>query len=722
MYRKSAVAAALLFITASSDIHALGLGNINMQSALNQPMNAAIELTSAAGTDLSKVTVTLASQAAHQRLGLSRSRILNDFDFTIEQDNRGNAYIKVSSNAAVHEPFLEFLLELTWPNGHLLREYTVLVDPPITMPATPPTPAAPVVSSISSPAQAIQQRRSSARPAPSTVRASTAASADSYGPIRRNETLWSIAEKLRPGRGISMHQMMLALQRKNPQAFADNNINNLNAGATLKIPTRDEILSVSASEAFAETQRQYAEWQERGQPVEPAQDTLAVADTGTDSAAAVTTESRLQLMPPETEAVDGMATAGDPVEIDGTSAEASTETLNQQLALATEEAEANKAQSAEYQSQVSELEEQVETMKRLLELKDEELASMQQQLAADADNADINSEATAPAANEAEQMEEEPTTVATAAEDEAVNTVGDESRGIVNKLMDNPLLAGLGVLVAMLLGGFLWASTRQKNRTGIFDDEMTLEKHMAKAASSVKKDNAPPVIQVKEKEPEPAQASESSHDDSDPLTEADVYLAYGRIQQAEDVLQAALATSPQDNAIRLKLLEVYHAAGNVAAFDREASDFRNGVSAEDAMWLQVASLGHALSPGNPLYQAESKHAANDGEDLDSPSTPHQEHLLDGAVNEVADSALPESIEYSLDEGSDIAAIVDVNDEEDASEGLLSTADEVTTKLDLARAYLDMGDPEGARSILGEVMEEGNDDQKNEAEALMSNLA
>ena len=185
--------------------------------------------------------------------------------------------------------------------------------------------------------------------------------------------------------------MMLALQRKNPQAFADNNINNLNAGATLKVPSRNEILTVSASEAYAETQRQYAEWKEGIQPAEPAQEDPAVAETGVVTETAVTMESRLQLTAPEVDAVEGMATSGDPVEATGDSSEINTELLNQQLALATEEAETSKAQSAEYQSQVSELEEQVETMKRLLELKDEELASMQQRLSADADNTAVES-------------------------------------------------------------------------------------------------------------------------------------------------------------------------------------------------------------------------------------------------------------------------------------------------------------------------------------------
>ena len=740
MFRKSALTAALLLISASSQLHALGLGEIDMQSALNQPMEAVIKLTSAAGADLSTVTVTLASQAAHQRVGLSRSRILNDFDFNLEKDRHGNTVIRISSHGTVHEPFLEFLLELTWPNGHLFREYTVLVDPPITMPARPARPVTAVsrapasTAAVQTPAR--QSRQS--RPAPAVIRSSApapATRADSYGPIRRNDTLWSIAERLRPDNGISIHQMMLALQRENPQAFINNNINNLKAGATLSIPSRDEILSVSASAALTESAQQYSDWKEGTQPSEqdePTQEAPAVAETDVESEAVVTTESRLQLMAPEDDAVEGNATMGDPVEATGDSSESGTELLNQQLAMATEEAETSKVQSAELQSQVSELEEQLETMARLLELKDEALASMQQQLAADA--------AAEPAEAAPEEVEleivdetaeeaiaEEATAEDVSGEAAAMVENGDDSRGIVNKLMDNPLLAGLGVLVALLLGGFLWSSTRQKNHSGIFDDEMTLDKHLSGTASGSKKDSTAAVIEVSDSEPEQPLDSEPATDDSDPVTEADVYLAYGRIQQAEDVLQAALAASPDDSAIHLKLLEVYHAAGNVAAFNREASDFREGVKEEDAVWMQIASMGHALAPDNDLYRAVAIHTADANIDFDMDlsnmeNLADQDRPLDDAANDDTDSDLPETREINLDEAADMLAAGGDLDEEDVSEGLLSTAEEVTTKLDLARAYLDMGDPEGARSILGEVMEEGNDEQKNEAEVLISKIA
>lgn len=728
MHRLSVAAAALLLLTTSAYLHALGLGEIDMQSTLNQPMNAAIELTSSANTDLSTVSVTLASQAAHQRIGLSRSRILNDFDFTVEEDTRGNAIIRVSSRNVVQEPFLEFLLELSWPNGRLLREYTVLVDPPITMPATPAKPLTPVSRAPAPPATGTSQtQRRTSQPAPAVTRsptASAASSADSYGPIKRNETLWSIAERLRPGSDISTHQMMLALQRKNPQAFAGNNINNLKAGVTLAVPTRNEIEALSASAAFAETQRQYSEWNENAgaeapagaseaTPVQASAEAAATADSG---------ESRLQLVAPDLDAVEGAANPGDPLEAGGEAG--SSESLNQQLAMANEEAAASKAQAEEYQSQVSELEEQVETMKRLLELKDEDLASMQQRLASDApvetlvdDSAALEEIETPEAIAEtaAEDIEIEEPAVA---EEVAVAIQDDsEPRGIVSTLMDNPMLAGLGALVAMVLGGILWSSMRRKKDTGLFDDELTLERHMERRTGADEQGQTPQPLDVQEhaKDTED-QVVQDSGEESDPITEADVYLAYGRIQQAEDVLQAALAGSPDDNAIRLKLLEVYHAAGNATAFDREASDFRDGVTEEDAAWIQVASMGYAMSPDNNLYRAAAGHTDDVAREID----------LDGDLDTLADhnidivqvdedttaNDLPESIEFTLDD----------DDEEDVSEGLLEVSDEVTTKLDLARAYLDMGDPEGARSILGEVMEEGNDEQKNEAEALISKLA
>lgn len=731
MLKKSAVAAALFFITVSSNVHALGLGALDMRSALNQPMNAVIDLTSASGTDLSKIKVSIASQQAHDRTGLSRARILADFKFSVEQDNRGNTFIRVTSSDAIHEPFLEFLLELEWPRGRLLREYTVLVDPPVTMPARAPVPVTPVSRApapvVQSPVR--QSRPASARPVTAPVRtaAAPASSADSYGPVRRNETLWTIANRVRPGSDISVDQMMHALLRENPQAFMNNNINQLKAGATLRIPDREQIMSITTNEARAESNRQAREWRDgQSAPVQesepqeaPPEEPEAVAETE------VETESLLQLTAPEDDAIEGAATAssGDPQAAESGSAAG----LNNQLALAAEEAEASKARSEELQTRVTELEQQIETMKRLLELKDDALADLQQQEVSGTalDTATDTPEGTATEmAEETDVIEIEELPVEEVAESEPEPEPEPESvpRGIVNKLMDNPVLAGLGVLVAILLGGFLWASTRRKGGQGIFDNEMTLEKHMANEAAMKGKQQVP-VVDFDEEVPEEEITSIQGHDESDPVTEADVYLAYGRIQQAEDVLQAALEKTPDDAELKLKLLEVYHASGNIAAFDREAAGFHDSVAGEGSQWLRVAAMGYALSPANELYSAggsDKKESGNIDFDMDLSGMDEPVDNIDAVQDSDEEDLgldLPESIEFNLEDVNEA-----IEEEEDASEGLLNNADEVATKLDLARAYMDMGDPEGARSILDEVMHEGNEEQKREAEDISSQLA
>ena len=154
MFRKSVVAAAIFMASASTQLYALGLGDIDMRSALNQPMDAVIELTSATTADIEDIEVSLASLQDHARAGLSKAAILADFRFTVEKNAAGRPVVRVTSNSLVREPYLEFLLELDWSRGRLLRQYTVLVDPPVTMPAAEPVVPATPVSRAATPAPA----------------------------------------------------------------------------------------------------------------------------------------------------------------------------------------------------------------------------------------------------------------------------------------------------------------------------------------------------------------------------------------------------------------------------------------------------------------------------------------------------------------------------------------------------------------------------------------
>jgi pilus assembly protein FimV len=253
--------------------------------------------------------------------------------------------------------------------------------------------------------------------------------------------------------------------------------------------------------------------------------------------------------------------------------------------------------------------------------------------------------------------------------------------------------------------------------------------------------------------------------EADPLAEADVYLAYGRYQHAEDLIRGALAKDGQHKDLNLKLLEVFLAAKNPSAFDEHAQSMLAWLgSSTDATWEKVAEMGRELSPENPMYQPGTdiqagavpddtlsgeidfdtrsspysardhglvsrggmSHATGDANAPDSMAFNPPEFDADQLPHFKMDSVEPDAIEQDHGLDFDIDGLgldsIDTADEDSAGDGALADLDEVSTKLDLARAYIDMGDPDGARSILDEVMEEGSDDQKSEARDIMAQIA
>jgi pilus assembly protein FimV len=741
MFRKPVVAAGILLLAVSTRLHALGLGDIEVRSALNEPFSAVVSLTSATDEQLETLKVSIASREAFSRVGLPRPVILSDFKFSVERSQAGKPVIIITSSDPVREPYMDFLLDATWPNGRLLKQYTILVDPPLTMPAAAPAPVAAVTPApqpraVATPPPAPQpqpQPVTTPVAAPTTVTTAPRPAATTYGPVKRNETLWQVASRVRPGSDISMEQMMLALQRANPGAFINNNINNLRRGAVLDVPTREEILSLNSAEALSEARRQHAEWRDRRS--QPAEEPEAATSTVHASAPESVPEARLQLVAPEESVVEGAAAPGEATEAASgpETAEAivaPTDDLRQELALANEEVEARRAESSELQSRVSELESQLADMQRLLELKDEQLASIQAGMtdtAVEETNADVAAETdeiTVAEVDAAEQDTQAAGEEAAAAEEETAaaeaTPVADQPLGLVDRMMNNPLLTGLGVIVAMVLGGIIWAATRQRRSGDLFSDEPTMESQLAEEQGAVTLSDKAMLTSMA--------AGEAEMSDTDPAKEADIFLAYGRVQQAEDVLLEALENDPTNRELKLKLIEVYHAGGNSESFNSHAQSFRNLVNEDDPQWQKIALMGSEMMPDNPLYQAGSAASASSaGVDFDmdlsglDESRPEsagggQSLDVDYQAGEENLAELPDSLEFKLD---DLGA---GEEEEDAGEGLLDSTDEVSTKLDLARAYIDMGDPDGARSILEEVLEEGDDQQKNEAEDLFAKLA
>ncbi len=849
------MAMAMLGAFASTNVVALGLGEIELKSALNQPLNAEVELLSATGPELEELKVAIASSQAFASAGVERTLFLNKLQFSVGHNAAGKPVVRITSRDVVREPFLDFLLEMSWSKGRLVREYTVLVDPPVTMPAGPAMAQAPASGQVTAAGSGTVSAAPAGRVTHTAQMPPVSVSPGEYGPTRHNDTLWSIAESVRPGSDVSIEQTMLGLLRANPEAFIDDNINNLKAGYVLRVPSREELTSTSQSAAVRETRAQYAAWRAaRGQAPLSAQAGGESVEAAPVEGATVVTggEPSLQLVAPDT--TDAAV---------GTQSSEDLQTMQKELIMANEALEEERRKSEEMSGRVSTLEEQIANMQRLIQLKDNELARLQAQSAgveaelmpevAPAETAEPEAAAEASAAAEgaaegadasATTAEAEETVTAqgeVAGEDmspmvtaelppagdavsaadvgeaaEATDTAADAGQasvdevpaaapaaapsteipptpvtatttGFIERLLGNPLWLGAGAGVLALLA-FVGLRRKRGVETEFQESILQAAQKESRAAdselvasqpeSSVSKTTGSSLLSefaVSD------MGSIRNDGEADPLAEADVYLAYGRYQQAEDLIKDALEKNGAREDLNLKLLEVFVAAKNQAAFDEHAQGLLARLENSDhPLWQKVADMGRELNPGNPMYQAGAApvgsedldedenlsagldfasrgHAAGDKSGADDTAEADKEGLdfdIDLSFDPTADVDHPDSVEFEPpaagDEPHEPELNIDMDsvepdavaqdtplefdlenfdmeaasapEEEVQGDGALTDLDEVSTKLDLARAYIDMGDPEGARSILDEVMEEGSDHQKDEARGIMAQMS
>ncbi|HET7202901.1 MAG TPA: FimV/HubP family polar landmark protein [Steroidobacteraceae bacterium] len=848
---KTAVRRVLLMSALMSPgaLYALGLGEIRLNSALNQPFDAEIELVSATQEDLGALRATLASGDTFSRYGLDRPAYLSEFNFQVTKGPGGRDVLRVTSPRPVTEPFVTLLIEANWPRGRLLREYTVLLDPPVFTPgpaatetvsaprassggATSVRAAAPVAAAVETPAAAPAPEATAAPAAPSTI-----APGESYQ-VRPNDTLWKIASRVNPGTRSDVNRAMVSIYQSNPQAF-DDNINVLRSGSTLRIPDSSEIQAISAAAASAEVARQYEAWRSG-----------AAAAAGGDA-------GRLRLVTPE----QGAATPST--------------TVAAAPAAAAPEPGATAASTGDIENRVKQLEAELAEARRLLEVRNAELATLQGGAPAPGEGVAAPTEGTAPATEAAATPAEEGAEVAApAAEAPAAEPAGPS---LVERLRDYWWV--LAALLAAALGFVLFQRMRREHGTAEENLEEALGARDLRTPPTYTPKTREADILVEEKrtlEPirpaslgtagavvEPARRSVTveetlsgeapgSTESGDPLAEADFHMAYGLYDQAADLVQLALKREPQRRDLKLKLLEIFFVWGNRDRFLELAREL-NAVRghAPSGEWDKVLIMGKQIAPEEPMFAASPSagsdsldlelHSATSALDLDvsgmtdtatdveigerdtatTDATGLDFVLGDETQSPVGDSQVAPTIEtprvrgakeeasdtqeLTVDDlGLDVDSLRDLEalnggdtiesprgtttsdtietespatagqrafdeDEQDLlsstslldstalmepeggvidlseSTGELASLDadlsptgmmkrgnfdlggepptmsEVGTKLDLARAYMDMGDPEGARSILDEVLQEGNSGQRQEAERLIASL-
>ena len=786
---KSSLAVALALAT--GQVAALGLGPIQVKSGLNQPLVAEIAVTTDSPAEANDLRVDLASAEDFERVGLNRTRVGIPIDFAVGSNGRGQTVIKLTTKDAVREPFLDFLIEVNWAKGKLLREYTVLLDPPLTAPAVvvtskpvaapAPIEARPVVKPKpveAKPALAPSEPPVAAKPAPapapaqaSKPAAAPATAAGQYGPVGRGETLSAIARDLDIADGADLNQVMLALLKANPSAFYRSNINALKAGAVLRIPSADEIRSAgSLRDAAATVREQTQSWREASQP---ALATNAGAPAVTENkapakpAAAAGTE-HLALVPPQSGKSNESGSDHGGSGKDGADGRAELARTKETLATSQQE-------STELKSRVKQLEDINDKGQRLLSLKDSEIADLQNKLkalqaakapepaaaasvkpadaapavqpAADAAASAAKTEAsttatTTPAAPAATPTETaatpaplSPAPASTAPATEVAPTTAQTTplpspaanapvplppaKPATGFLSDNPyLFYGIGAIL-LLIGGWAWSRFARKPK---------------------------PVVR-----PQYAAASRSL----DTVAPADT--AQG---PSEQMLADRVAEHPEDVPASLDLLRHYYEHSDAPHFEALAESLHSRLGADAPEWAEVLAMGEALSPHHPLFAepgADAHAAGFDtlpgtatvgrdqfdtqmldigdlGDQIEAPAHAdagpqvhmdmgRDEHLIDEPrfdqqVPSAHESAEHEHPGFTYEPAEEIAV---TPQHETALSDLTMDEDTIGTRLDLARAYVDMGDPDGARSMLDEVLAEGSEAQREEARKLLAEL-
>lgn len=584
---------------------ALGLGAIEIHSALNQPLEAEIEILGADRDELDELEVSLASSEAFTRVGLDRPFLLTKLEFTVGETAEGSPIVEVTSPLPIREPFLSFLVRAEWPQGRLFREYTVLLDPPAfaqsqPAPATSQAPTQPAGRPAAAP--------TSARPAePTQYR------------VQANDTLWRIAQRVSPADTLTVEQVMLGIQRANPAAFINNNINGVRRGAVLEIPSAASLQRISPQEAQAEVREQMASWR-AAQPTaqaepatEPAQpqaaaDRPAAAETQQPSAAAPQAGAdQLDIVGAEEKAATAEAEADQPNE---------TARLRERLELTREESDALQQENEALSEANQVLEDRLNTLNSRLQQTEQQLAQAEQSLTAkESTLAELRQqlESTRPQQTKADPLE----------------------------WLTSPLglaLTGIIGLTLILLGGLVWRRQQQAKQAQEDEDFPDFElPETAAATTATRRTEAaeavpqapsgqgvevdftpPPPTEETERQAPPSAPDEEAEElpttpaaappvADDILAEANVYLAYGLHQQAEDLLRKSVQRYPEREDYRLKLLETLHGAKDRAGFVKAAEEWHRDMEKRPApdLWAQALALGHEIDSNHPLFGGES---------------------------------------------------------------------------------------------------------------------
>ncbi|MFY9327632.1 MAG: FimV/HubP family polar landmark protein [Georgfuchsia sp.] len=820
--------ASVLLFAAPLAAHAAGMGKITVLSALGQPLRAELDIV-ASREELGSLVARVAPVEAFRQANVEYASVLPSVRFVLDKRADGKPYFRIQTDRAVNDPFIDFLVELNWSSGRLVREYAFLLDPPElkadNAAAVVMAPVAPSSVDTTSPARESPEAEVESeqnkelhqvpvglqKPKVENEVASPVEDATNTRKVKRGDTLGKIAAESATA-GVTLNQMLVALFNNNRDAFIGGNMNRLRAGRILNIPEAETVAHVNAGEARKIVVVQYAAFNAY-------RNSLAASAANQTPVEQQTQQSSTGKIMPKVEEKTLSASGQDKLLVSSSEAHAKAGKGR----LSEEDIIARDNALKEANSRISELEKNLADLKKLAELKSQTVANAQK-TAQTASVAPVSVEAKPAPALAGSTVSEMPAvsvSAAVPAADKPQPKPKPKKKIILppplpepSFVEDNPMLVYGGGAVLAAVFGFLGFQTWRRKRESAKDQAITASELATSSvfgiAASESVDND--LVATSDFSHSTIDAVDTEKEGVDPIQEAEVYMAYGRDGQAEDILVDAMQKDPDNFAVYLKLLEIYAGRKSLSQFNELASELNTRTGGIGQQWDEAAALGRSVDPANPLYDAGdvAPEPVQHGQDVIVESDPADETIvmsapllqeapvsvatieeelpstldfdldLDEAGEQGASVAAPAApatatlsdIDFDLDLGSDDKSDVDAEQSNDldinfnaqtktdngldfdfdlgtsepdsleqpappldlssinldlnepvapAVTGSGSDSAEVATKLELAQAYEEMGDHEGARELLQEVLTEGSPAQQEAARNKLTQL-
>lgn len=712
-WKFSALAAAAVVSAGfyTSEASALALGRITVQSALGEPLRAEIDVPQITPAEAETLRTSTASPEVFRSQGMEFTPLMNALQVQLQRRADGSAVLRVTSDRPVNEPFVDLVLDTTWGTGKIVRSYTMLFDPPALRRAAPTVTASPqVAAQAASPAPASRATPAAAA-APATPRAAPAprpAAAPASGDgvtVKAGDTAGRIANAHRPA-DVSLDQMLVAMMRTNPDAFIQGNVNRVRAGAVLQMPDEATVKSVPTSEARQILSAQSRDFNTFRRKLADSAPSTTVASAERSASGKV--QAQVEDRKPATAAPDKLTISKGSLK--------GQKAAEDQLAKDKQASEAN-ARMAELSKNISDLNKVSAASAAGAAPAAAAPASAPAAIKVEAPSVPATPTAPeAPASAPAVPAEAAsvPAEAASAASDAASAPVAQASAPVAPKpvpvppppieepsffsgLFDDPMipLAGGGLLALLAGFGVYRVVQRRRNADGV--DSSFLESRIqpdsffgASGGQRIDTANSEMTTGGSSMAYSPSQLDAGG--DVDPVAEADVYLAYGRDLQAEEILKEAVRHNPARVSVHVKLGEIYAKRQDRKALEAVAGDVFKLTQGEGPDWARIADLGRTLDPENPLYQPGGR----PGGSADQAPAGVFASTMPGAVG-AAGAALPSDLDLDLDLDLPDDALTDAP----AAGGFAAAAAASGLAPDLALPNLD-DEPETARAPMAEA--------------------